>query len=177
MNISAIEEFGLRCAVLLAEQHAAGPISASKMAEREGLSVEYVSKLMHLFKKSGVVQASRGMQGGFLLSRAPQEITIFEVLEALKSRGKKQTSSQLCSRYKGQHEQCVRFADCSVRPVWETLLGYFDDVLQALSLQDLVEKETQARKRIAILASSRAEAIKRDFVKAAPARTPESRSL
>lgn len=178
MNISALEEFGLRCAVLLAEQHPAGPISASRLAEREGLSVEYVSKLMHLFRKAGLVHANRGIQGGFQLARMPGEITILEVLDALKSKEKKSDQlSHLCARYKGQHAQCVRFGDCSVRPVWETLLSYFSDVLRALSLQDLVDKERQARKRIEILASSRADAIKQSLqrLKTDPVATPATK--
>src|SRR5205823_5937207 len=75
MHISAVEEYGLRCALQLASQPEGSVLAASQVAEREGISVQYASKILHLFRKAGLVSASRGMQGGFRLVRAADEIS------------------------------------------------------------------------------------------------------
>src|SRR3990167_3548619 len=154
MHISAVEEYGLRCVLQLAALEAGTTIAASQIAEREGLSVQYASKIMHLFRKAGLVRASRGIQGGFCLSKEAQSIALKDVFAAL--REEKQASA-FCSQYKGQHENCVHLQNCSVRPVWEILTSYFDNILEKITLADLVNNETESRKRIEIFAKSAAE--------------------
>jgi len=76
MRISTIEEYGLRCALQLGrvyffkEQH----LAATEIAKREGISVRYVSKIMYLLRKAKLATAVRGTTGGFLLSKAPDQI-------------------------------------------------------------------------------------------------------
>jgi len=52
MNVTALEEYGLRCAVQLASLPEGTTLSAPEIAEREGLSIEYVSKFMLLLIRS-----------------------------------------------------------------------------------------------------------------------------
>lgn len=165
MHISAMEEYGLRCALQLARQSAPQeemgvPLPASKIAEREGISLEYVSKLMHLFRKTGMVEAVRGVSGGFILAKQPSEITLKEVLESV--RGKKE-SGDFCSQYSGQQNSCVHLSDCSVRPVWMTLTGYFDDLLKQLTLADLLNKENKLQNQVTRLAEAKTKQIKEVF--------------
>ncbi len=160
MHISALEEYGLRCAIHLAALDQDNTLAASQIAEREGLSVQYASKIMHLYRKAGLVQAVRGMQGGFRLTRPAAEVPLKEILAALKSgRG----SKSFCEQHSGQQNECVRFYNCSVRPVWEVLTGYFDAVLEKISLADLVRTEAEAKKRMEIFARTEAERIQRQF--------------
>lgn len=162
MHISAIEEYGLRCAIHLASLAEGSTLAASQIAEREGLSVQYVSKIMHLFRKASLVQAVRGMQGGFRLSRSPSEVSLKTVLAALKT---DRSNHSFCQQHSGQNDQCVRLQNCSVRPVWQVLTGYFDNVLEKVSLADLARTEDEARKRLEIFARSEAEHLQKKFIK------------
>ncbi len=139
MNITSHEEYGLRCAVQLARRFGQGPVAASKIAEMEGISVEYVSKFMHLFRKAGLVQATRGTQGGFSLSKSPRELSLREVLSSL------QPKTVLCEKFSGQREFCVHLDKCSVRPLWSLITHYFERVLGDLVLGDLLKEESQVR--------------------------------
>lgn len=154
MQISALEEYGVRCALQLAKHHAQGSLPASKIAEAEGLSVEYVGKIMHLFRKSGLVLASRGNQGGFYLADAPEHVSVHRVFEAMRS--PKDNSTQFCERFSGQHEMCRHTGACSLRPVWKVLSGYFDDVLKSLTLADLARREDDATRRVSMVAAQKA---------------------
>ena len=83
MRITAVEEYGLRCLLALAKEGTAGQLSISEIAEKEGLSVPYASKLLGILRKSGLVVAARGRSGGFSIAREPEKITMYEVLTAL----------------------------------------------------------------------------------------------
>ncbi|PIR23824.1 MAG: hypothetical protein COV44_00820 [Deltaproteobacteria bacterium CG11_big_fil_rev_8_21_14_0_20_45_16] len=146
MNISSHEEYGLRCALQLARHFGHGPLSASKIAEREGISVEYVSKFMHLFRKSGMVSSLRGTQGGFELSKEPEELKLKEILGALEVHTC--DGSSFCQQFAGQREVCANFQECSIRPVWSMITFHLEKILESLSLADLLHPEILVRSKI-----------------------------
>ncbi len=161
MHISAVEEYGLRCALQLASLPQGAVLAASQIAEREGISVQYASKIMHLFRKSGVVQAERGKQGGFRLAQPAEQMPLRLVIAALKEEEEK---AEFCGQFKGQHSECVHLKQCSVRPVWDVLSSFFDTVLEQVTLADLAKPENEARKRVEVFARAEAERIKNRFM-------------
>lgn len=159
MHISAVEEYGLRCALQLAQLQSLPEsplLAASQVAEREGLSVQYASKILHLFRKAGLVSASRGMQGGFRLARPADQTTIQSVFRAVRE----EKDTGFCSQFKGQQSECVHLKECSVRPVFHVLAGYFDSVLGHLTLADLARTEAETRTRVEAFAKSEAERLR-----------------
>ena len=161
MQLSALEEYGIRCALQLARAYDEGPLPASRMAEKEGLSVEYVSKIMHLFKKAGVVSAERGNQGGFFLARRPEELPLRDLLDSV--RASREMSGDFCSHYKGQESNCVHLGECALRPVWSLLGSYFDEVLKTLTLRDLMVREVEAEKVVRALAAEKAKHLRQQI--------------
>ena len=83
MKVTAQEEYGLRCIVQLARHHGEVPLSGRTIAEQEGLSIDYVTKLLMILRKTGLVQSIRGIKGGFTLTREPQSILVGEVMRSL----------------------------------------------------------------------------------------------
>ena len=159
MQISPLEEYALRCAVQLVRMGAGAPlepIAASRIAERERISVEYVSKIMHLFKKAGLVETLRGTKGGFRLKANPKTLTLRTIFDALEVRKRpaqnNTTSADFCGQFSGQDDQCAHLTECSVRPVWFVLSRYFDELLGALTLADLVQPEAVTQSRVTQLA-------------------------
>ena len=161
MHISALEEYGLRVLVSLGRAYVAGnKLSASILARQEGISVEYASKLLFLFRKSGLVGAERGAQGGFYLMKDPALINVKEVLKAVQ--GKKKSEGH-CKCFTGQQEECVHLNECSTRPVWSVLMEYFDNLTQKISLADFLRKETEMHTYVRGLAISQNEKIQSQF--------------
>lgn len=158
MHISAVEEYGLRCALQLASVGEGSVLAASQIAEREGISVQYASKIMHLFRKAGLVNASRGMQGGFRLAKKPSELSLRAVFSAVR-----EEKVGFCNQYKGLQDECVHMKGCSVRPVWNVLSSYFDSVLDQLTLEDLARSEEETRKRVETFAKGEAERLRHRF--------------
>jgi len=146
MNISSHDEYGLRCALQLARHQAQGAVSASKIAELEGLSVEYVSKFMHLLRKAGLVGSERGLRGGFRLKKAASEIALSEIFAAFGSA--RARSENFCQHFKGQRDLCTHADNCSARPVWSIITSYFSHLLDELTLADLLKPELLVREQV-----------------------------
>src|SRR5512141_1068447 len=104
MRISAVEEYGLRCLLALARKGPKDQLSISEIAEQEGLSVPYASKLLAILRRAGLVTAERGRGGGFSIAREPKEINLYEVMTSL---GGPLIDPNHCQKYSGQLNQCV----------------------------------------------------------------------
>src|SRR5260370_22541573 len=82
MKITAQEEYGLRCILQLASVPAGEPLAGGEIARREGLSYPYVEKLLWTLKRAGLTKSHRGVKGGYVLSRSPEEISLGNVQRA-----------------------------------------------------------------------------------------------
>lgn len=142
MRISALEEYGLRCALDLARHYEKGLVSASKLAEREGISTEYASKILFLMRSSGLVRSERGNQGGFQLVESPDQISVKRVFDAVDP--KVVDGHAFCNQHTGQRDECVHLGKCSIRSVWDDLSTHIDRLLAQLTLSDLLERKTQS---------------------------------
>jgi Rrf2 family protein len=105
----------------------------------EGLTPTHVAKLTMILRKGGFLTSTRGQLGGYTLSRAPEQIEIAAVLEAL---GGKLFDDQFCTRHGGPTSICAHAIDCSVRSLWQVVQTAVDEVLDRISLQDLMDKES-----------------------------------
>ena len=150
MNVSALEEYGLRCAVQLASLEEGRTLSAPEIAEREGLSIEYVSKFMLLLKRAELVRTVRGIKGGFALSRPAGEVTLKEVLDALN--GRKRGTGEFCKSFTGKSESCVRAGACSIRPFWDLLSNYVEEFTSRMTLADLIRPESEIQDKTRMIA-------------------------
>ncbi len=148
MKITAQEEYGLRCVVAVARAIATKkPLAISEIAKTEGLSTQYVAKLMNVLKRQDLVTSTRGLCGGFTLAKPATQISVIEVLRALGG-GFDMNSEHICSHFPGKKPSCVHLGSCSVRPMWMIIQRHITDFLQHLTLQDLLNEETAAAARM-----------------------------
>ena len=99
MRISAQEEYGLRCILQLAKKGSGEVAAIPEIAQREDLSVEYTGKLMMLLRQAGLVESLRGKNGGYLLSRPAEQVTLGQVMRAL---SRPLFDEESCDDYPGQ---------------------------------------------------------------------------
>jgi Rrf2 family transcriptional regulator, iron-sulfur cluster assembly transcription factor len=134
VKISAIEEYGIRCMLLLATCGPEETLTLPEFQLREGLSIPYAAKLLIILKRAGLVKAARGRKGGYALAKAPEKIALKEIFDAL---GEPAFSSSLCSRHTGQLAICVHQHDCKVRVIWKSFDSFISQVLSRITLADV----------------------------------------
>ena len=137
MKISAQEEFGLRCLVQLAQLDDRQSLTLGQLAAREGISQANAGKVMWLLNQAGFVQATRGIKGGYTLSRPASEIRLSEVVKVLDA----DEINNHCQHYAGVLETCVHTGDCGIRPVIVGLHEIITQALEQITLAQLVGSE------------------------------------
>lgn len=146
MKVTAQEEYGLRCILQLARHYGQEPLGGRAIAESEGLSIDYVTKLLMGLRRADLVQSVRGTKGGFVLSAHPRTVTVGQVMRALSVEdGLVLTSpeSHLCNQFSGHLHECVHLEGCGIRPVWIILAQRISGMLDQISLMDLMQEEVQ----------------------------------
>jgi Rrf2 family protein len=78
-------EWALHCCVVLSQ--AAGPVPNARLAELHGVSKTYLAKHLQALARAGLVRPTEGRDGGYLLTREPEEITVLEVVQAVEGDG------------------------------------------------------------------------------------------
>jgi Rrf2 family protein len=138
MKITALEEYGLRCLLQLAREPSGSLVTVSEIAHREALSNEYVSKIMTLLRRGGLVESVRGVTGGYRLVKSSGEITIadlsFAVSHPLFDEG-------FCNNHKGLSTECVHADLCGVRNVWQMIADKVQEAMKSITLDQIISKQ------------------------------------
>ena len=84
MNISARCEYACRAVVELGSRFdAQATVTSQEIAERRSIPEKYLVHILLQLKRAGLVRSLRGAQGGYLLARAPEEVRLLDIVEAI----------------------------------------------------------------------------------------------
>jgi len=133
VQLTKKSSYGLIAALELAGEAADGPLSASAIAGRYSLPHSFVEKILHQLKQAGLVSSTQGRKGGYRLARSPHRVTVRQVLEALGE------SLDLVGCL-GPGTPCELTQICPTKGAWERIDHRFKEMLDSLSLEDLIER-------------------------------------
>ena len=146
MRITTWAEYGVICTLHLAQRASAGPVTGREIAAKERLPADYVEQILLRLRRAGVVKSTRGAKGGYMLSRPPGEITMRDVIHA----SELETFDLHCVSHPVEEDRCSSAHNCSIRPVWLMLQRRIDDVLESVTLADLLHDEPTVRARVGL---------------------------
>ena len=133
MKLSTRGKYGLYAMIFLAQRHGDGPQSLKAFSELN-LPEAYLEQLLGSLRRAELVNAVRGAQGGYLLSRDPEEITLRNIVEAMEG----PVSFSEC--VSSPESACARSGDCPAKGVWEYLTGEVNSLLDKITLRDMVDQ-------------------------------------
>ena len=141
MRVTTWTEYSLIISIHLARRQAAGlgPVAARELAEGERLPGDYGEQILLRLRRAGLVESVRGARGGYSLARAPESISVRDVMSA----SEHQTFEINCESHQVDAERCQSNTSCSIRPVWVALRHRMDEFLSSITLADLMKQETQ----------------------------------
>jgi len=139
MKLSTRTRYGIRAIIELAMNYGSGPLQIRIIAQRQEISVKYLEQLMTILRSAGFIRSIRGSKGGYLLARQPSQIKLSDVFDALEGN----ITTVECVEDKNY---CDRTADCIARQVWTQVQQAMKNVLQSITLQDLVDRAKAEKK-------------------------------
>jgi len=132
MKLSTRGRYGIHTMYDLALNGVNGPQSIKAIAERGGMPEAYLEQLIAGLKKAGLVTSTRGAQGGYMLARPADDITVGDVLRALEG------GLSLVECLDGE-DCCDKACACPSRIVWQKLRDGMMAIVDGITLQDMVE--------------------------------------
>ncbi len=145
MKITASEEYGMRMLIRIASADPVTGLSIPQLSEAEGLSEPHVAKICRTLRMSGFLKSTPGNKGGYVLSRCASEIIVNDVMKAL---GGNIYDPKFCDAHSGLGRLCTNSVDCSTRSLWKMIQFTLNNLLDKLTLQDLMVKEKEVEIKI-----------------------------
>lgn len=142
MKLSTKGRYGVRAMFDLALNSGQGPIPLNNVAERQNISGHYLEQLIALLKKAGLVKSVRGAQGGYFLARDPEEITIGDIIRVLEG-----PIAPVDCVNEEEMEICENAEYCLTRKVWTKVRDSVTDVLDSITLADLVKDQAKLNEK------------------------------
>lgn len=134
MLISTRGRYALRVLVDLAEHSQGGYVPMKEIAERQGISLKYLERILPVLTKNGIIEGLQGKTGGYRLLKEPKECRIGDILRLTD----KDLAPVAC--LKSGAKPCPRAAECKTLPLWtefyQTINGFFNEK----TLADIIKK-------------------------------------
>ena len=132
MKLSTKGRYGVKAMFELALQYGGEPVSIKEIAEKLNISDYYLEQLFGTLRKSGLINSTRGAQGGYVLSKAPELITAADILNVLE--GPIEISDCIADDM-----NCSRSNYCATRLLWIKISDSVNNVINSVTLQDMLD--------------------------------------
>lgn len=139
MMISTKGRYGLRIMLDISQQNSDEFISLKSISERQGISMKYLEIIVAALNKNGLLKSQRGKDGGYKLTKGPEEYTVGEIIRATEGR----LTSVSCPDCGLDDKTCENSANCLTLPIWRKLDMMINSCLDEISLTDVLNGEIE----------------------------------
>lgn len=138
MKISTKGRYALRMMIDLAQNQGDGYVSLKDIANRQEISKKYLEQIVAILNRPDVLRTNRGYQGGYRLAKNANEYTVGDILRL--------TEGGLApvSCLDNSPILCDRAEDCITLPIWKGLYKVISEYLDSITLQDIIDKNSDA---------------------------------
>jgi Rrf2 family cysteine metabolism transcriptional repressor len=134
MNISVKGEYALQAIFDLASNTASEPVKIADIARRQKIPQKFLELILANLKQGAFVESRRGAEGGYLLAKRPESISVGDVLRFVEGRQEERARQR-------------RLADSPFSDLWEQVDHAIDSVLDSTSFAQLVRDRTEKHNR------------------------------
>ena len=134
MKLSTRARYGTRALLDLARHEGEKPVQLKEIAGRQDISLHYLEHIIAPLVGAGIIKSIRGARGGLQLTRQPKDVKLGEVIQLLEGA----IAPVDCI---GDPASCERADLCVTRDVWCEMKEAIEAALDAVTLQDLVDKQ------------------------------------
>jgi Rrf2 family nitric oxide-sensitive transcriptional repressor len=129
MQITRETDYAIRCVFYLSGKKE-GVTMVDEISKEMKIPNSFLAKILQKLGKASLVKSRRGVKGGFELTRAPQEISLLEVIEAIQG----PVAMNICAL---DEALCGFSSTCSVHPVWVEIRKEVEKILRRKNFADL----------------------------------------
>jgi len=149
MKLSTKGRYGVKAMVELAIHYGDSPLSIKTISQRQGISEYYLEQLFSPLRKAKLINSIRGAQGGYILGREPKEIKVSDIMYVLEG------PIEIADCIEGV--VCNNIDCCATRLLWTKIKNSIDEVMEGVTLQDIVDDYNKIKEKNEALTLQRSE--------------------
>ena len=134
MKLSTKGRYGVKAMFDLALYGRDTPLPLKTIAGRQEISEPYLEQLIAALRKAGLVKSVRGARGGYLLARKPNQITVGSIIRTLEG-----SMAPTDCVSEDRPIDCDKADWCVTRGIWEKIRMSIDNVIDSITLQDMID--------------------------------------
>lgn len=134
MKLSTKGRYAVMAMADLGKTETSKPVALADVAERQEISLSYLEQLFGKLRRAGLVKSVRGPGGGYLLSRAAEDIRISDVIQAVDE----PMDATRCNQAEGCHSDKAR---CLTHDLWQALTYQIHLYLSSVTLADVCARK------------------------------------
>jgi len=131
-------QYALRAVFEVAKRSGEGPIKIEAIARAQSIPARFLAGILSQLKQAGFVESRRGAEGGYLLARPANRLSVGEVIRFIEG----PLAPVVCVTEKGP-DACPLQGKCVFMPTWKEAQEAVEGVYDRVSFQDLIEREAQ----------------------------------
>lgn len=135
MKISTKGRYALRLMLDLAMSNPDQYVTIKSISERQDISGKYLEQIISILSRAGYVKSIRGSQGGYKLAKPADEYSVGMILRLIEG------SLVPVACMDDEPNQCPRCEKCVTLDVWKQLDDAINNVIDNITLADLVNKQ------------------------------------
>ncbi len=135
MKIGYKTDYALKTLLELALNYNQGVLSIGELARRGDIPDKFLEQVLLLLKKGGFVDSKRGINGGYFLARAPEKITVGEVLRVMEG-----PIEPITCAGKSDYKECKDFNDCVFKDIWNQLFTAISLAVDTVTFAELTRR-------------------------------------
>jgi Rrf2 family protein len=135
MRLSKRTEYGLRAVVQLARLSPRSYVQSKDLVQQEDLPNKFLESILLALRRGGFLESKVGSGGGYRLSKHPRDIIVGDIIRRLEGRLTQKDTTPAAEMTPGK---------VAVRLVSEQLTAATDDVLDNMTLEQLIEQVNKA---------------------------------
>ncbi|KPK49916.1 MAG: hypothetical protein AMK72_03345 [Planctomycetes bacterium SM23_25] len=139
MQLSQRTLYAMRAVFELAKHKGQGPVKIAEVAKAQAIPRRFLEVILSELKQGGFVESRRGSEGGYVLGRSPEELTVAEVIEFLQG----PVGPVACLSDESAVAECPLRAYCVFRGMWEQVRDALSNVYKNTTFSDLVKREEE----------------------------------
>ena len=135
MRLTTKGRFAVTAMIDLALRSSNGPVALAAISQRQQISLSYLEQLFGKLRRSGLVESVRGPGGGYHLARAPEAVTVADVIVAV--------DEPIDATGCAGKENCMGddTGRCMTHDLWASLNVKMIEFLDSISLKKLVDEQ------------------------------------
>lgn len=149
MKLSTKGRYGVKAMVELAIHYGDSPLSIKTISQRQGISEYYLEQLFSPLRKAKLINSIRGAQGGYILGREPKDIKVSDIMYVLEG------PIEIADCIEGV--DCNNIDCCATRLLWTKIKSSIDEVMEGITLQDIVDDYNKIKEKNEALTLQRSE--------------------